>query len=169
VTYRADIAAGPHEIVMRYSAGQGRVRVDGGLPGYVLVDLKSRRATIVFAQLGMMMDAPRNAGLDQALVLENGKRFARAGHDTVAGLSCTVWAVASDDATGTACVTGDGVVLRASGHDRKGRTASLEATQVQYEEQAAALFFPPANVRRVTIAAGPGVAGVLGGLRGHAP
>jgi hypothetical protein len=169
VTYQANIAAAgvPHEILMRYSAGQGRARVDGGLPGYVLVDLKSRRATIVFEQLGMMMDAPRNAGLDQALVLENGKRFTRKGRDTVAGLSCTVWEVAADDATGTACVTGDGVVLRASGHDKKGRAASLEATKVQYEEQAEALFRPPANVHKVTFAAGPGAAAVLDRLRGH--
>ncbi len=171
VTYRADIAAAaaPHEITMRYSAAEDRARVDGGLPGYVLVDLKSGRATIVFEQLGMMMDAPRNSGVDQALVLQNGRNFARQGRDTVAGLRCTVWAVTTDDATGTACVTADGVVLRASGHDRKGRTASLVATTVQYGPQAGALFWPPANVRRITIAPGPGVAAVLQRLRGGQP
>jgi hypothetical protein len=184
VTYQADIAAAgaPHAVVMRYSAAGDRVRLDGGLPGYVLVDLKSRRATIVFEQMGMMMDAPRNAGVDQALVLENGKNFARLGSDTVAGLRCTVWAVTADDATGTACVTADGVVLRARGHDRKGRAASLEATSVQYEPQAEALFSPPATMHKVTIAAGPGggkglsdllsgpaAAAVLNRLRGGQP
>ena len=171
VTYQADIAiaATPHEITMRYSAAQDGARVDGGLPGYVLVDLKSGHATIVFEQLGMMMDAPRNAGVDQALVLQNGRNFIRRGSATVAGLRCTVWAVTSEDATGTACVTADGVVLRASGHDRKGRTASLEATTVQYEPQAATLFSPPPNVHRITIAGGPGAAAVLDRLRGGKP
>ena len=172
VTYQADIAtaAAPHEIVMRYSAARDRARVDGGLPGYVLVDLKSGHATIVFEQIGMMMDAPRNAGVDQALVLENGRNFARLGRDTVAGLRCTVWAVTADDATGTACVTADGVVLRASGHDRKGRTGSIEATTVQYGPQAEALFSPPANVHRITIAPGPGgAAAVLDRLRRGQP
>ncbi len=172
VTYQADIAAAaaaPHEITMRYSAAEDRARVDGGLPGYVLVDLKSGRAVIVFEQLGMMMDAPRNSGVDQALVLQNGRNFVREGRDTVAGLRCTIWAVTTDDATGTACVTADGVVLRASGHDRKGRTASLVATTVQYGPQAGALFSPPANVHRITIAPGPGAAAVLQRLRGSQP
>jgi hypothetical protein len=166
VTYQANIAAAgvPHEIVMRYSAARDRARVDGGLPGYVLVDLKTRHATIVMEQMGMMMDAPPNAGVDQALVLENGKHFVRKGSDTVAGLRCTVWDVSDDDASGTACVTADGVVLRANGHDRKGRAGSLEATQVQYEPQAEALFWPPPNVHKVTIAAGPGGGKGLSGL-----
>jgi hypothetical protein len=170
VTYQADIAAAaPHEIVLRYSAARDRARLDGGLPGYVLVDLKSGHASIVFEQIGMMMDAPRNAGVDQALVLENGRDFVRKGRDTVAGLRCTIWAVTAEDATGTACVTADGVVLRASGHDRKGRTGSLVATRVQYEPQDGALFLPPPNVHRITIAGGPAAAAVLNRLRGGQP
>jgi hypothetical protein len=171
VTYQTNIAnaGAPHEVVMRVSVAQGRARVDGGLPGYVLVDLKSRRATIVMEQMGVMMDAPPHAGLDQAFVLENGKRFARLGSDTVAGLRCRVWEVTGDDASGTVCVTADGVVLRASGHDRKGRTGTLEATRVQYGQQADALFVPPPNVHKVTIAPGPGVAAVLNGLRPRQP
>ena len=170
VTYQADIAAAgaPHAFLLRYSAARDRVRVDGGLPGYVLVDLKSRQATIVFEQMGMMMDAPPNAGVDQALVLQNGRNFVRQGSETVAGLRCTVWRVAGEDATGTACVTADGVVLRASGHDHRGREATLEATQVQYGPQDAALFSPPANVRKITIAGGPAAA-VLNRLRGAQP
>jgi len=185
VTYQANIAAAgtPHEIIMRYSAALERARVDGGLPGYVLVDPKTRHATIVMEAMGMMMDAPPNAGVEQALVLQNGKRFTRKGGDTVAGLRCTVWDVEAEDATGTACVTADGVLLRASGHDRKGRTGSLEATRVQYEPQDEALFRPPANVHRMTIApgpggdskglsgmlSGPGAAAVLDRLRGRQP
>ncbi len=190
VTYKVMIAQPntPSEVVLRYSAAQDRFRLDGGLPGggltgYVLVDHKSGHASIVMEKLGMMLDAPRHAGLDQAFMLENGRRFARQGTDSVAGLACTVWNVEGDAANGTACVTADGVVLRASGRDRKGRTGSVEATQVQYGPQAEALFVPPPNVHRLDLATGPGgglngLSGLLSGpaaasvlerLRGHQP
>ena len=154
----------PQNLTMRYSAASDRVRIEGSLqggklPGYVLFDHKSHHTTIVIEQLGLMMEAPRRGGLDQALVLENARHFDRLGRDTVAGLDCTVWAVDGESASGTACVTADGVVLRAGGQDRKGRTASIEATRVDYGRQAPALFFPPATVHRLDLAAGPGGSG----------
>lgn len=164
VTYRLNSAQlnAPHDVVLRYSAAADRFRVEGGLPGYALVDRKAGHASIVIEQLGLMMDAPPRAGLDQAFLLENARRFVRQGSDTIAGLHCTVWDVAGDSASGSACVTADGVVLRASGHDRKGRAGSIEATQVEYRHQAEALFFPPADARKVDLAA----MALLGRLRG---
>ncbi len=176
----------PPDVVMRYSVAQDRIRVEGALPGgglsgYVLVDHKSRHATLIMEQLGVMMDAPPRAGLDQAFMLENGRRFTRTGRDTVAGQRCTLWDIEGDAGSGTACVTADGVLLRANGHDRKGRTASIDATLVEYGPQADALFVPPPNVHKLGIAAGPGGAGlsgllsgpgaaaVLDRLRGHQP
>jgi hypothetical protein len=168
-TYRVSIAAPgvPSVVELRFSARTGRARLDGDLPAYVLVDLNARRASIVMDQLGVMVDAPPAAGLDQALVLEDGKRFTRRGSDVVAGLRCTVWDVVADAASGTACVTADGVVLRASGHDRQGRTGSLEATRVTYGRQPEALFFPPPNVQRIELGAAAGAA--LGGILGRLP
>lgn len=164
----------PQTVLMRYSVAADRFRLDGtgangGLPGYVLVEHQSRHATIVMAELGMMIDAPPRAGLEQAFILETGRRFDRRGSDTVAGLGCTVWEIAGEAGNGTACVTGDGVLLRASGQDRKGRTASIEATRVEYGRQTEALFFPPANVRKLDLAAGPGAAAVLDRLRQRQP
>lgn len=164
------------EVVLRYSAARDRFRVEGGLPGYVLVDRKAGQAVIVMERLGVMTDAPPRAGLDQAFLLENGRRFVRQGVETVAGLRCTVWEVEGASASGEACVTGDGVVLRASGRDRKGRGGSIEATRVAYQHQSEALFFPPPDLRKVDLAAmaagllsGPAAAGVLDRLRGHQP
>lgn len=159
----------PPELVMRYSAARDRFRVEGGLPGsgltgYVLIDHKSGQASIVLEKLGVMMAAPPRAGLDQAFLLENARHFARHGTDIVAGLGCTVWDIEGASASGTACVTADGVVLRANGHDRKGRMAAIEATQVEYAPQAEALFFPPPSVRRLEFANGPGGAQGLSGL-----
>lgn len=174
VTYEARVsgADAPHAFVLRASAAAGRLRLDGELPGYVLVDLKARHASIVMQQLGMMLDAPPNAGLEQAFVLQDGRNFTRKGTATIAGVRCTVWDIVADAASGTACVTADGAVLRADGHDRKGRTGHLVATRVEYGPQAEAQFFPPPNVRRVTLAPGPGLpsaAAVLDRLRGSQP
>jgi hypothetical protein len=140
--YEVTIPGVPRAVEVRYSAALGRLRLDGEAPGYVLVDWKTHRATIVMEQLGLMMDAPPSAGLEQAFALENGRHVTRRGSDVVAGLRCTVWDVVADAASGTACVTADGVVLRANGHDRAGRSGSLEATRVEYGRQAASLFFP---------------------------
>ncbi len=179
VTYRLNSSQATllRTVVLRYSAATDRFRLEGALPGtalpgYALVDRKAGHATIVIERLGMMMDAPPRAGLDQAFLLETGKHFVRKASETVAGLRCTVWDVAGDSASGAACVTADGVVLRASGHDNKGRTGSIEATQVEYGHQAAALFFPPADARKVDLAgllSGPAAAAVLGQLRGRGP
>ena len=166
VTYRLDTTqkGTPDSVLVRYSVAADRLRVDGGLPGYVLVDGRSRHATIVMEQMGLMMDAPPRAGVEQAFVLENAARFTRRGGATVAGLRCTIWDVAGDSATGSACVTTDGVVLRANGHDRHGRAASLEATRVEYGVQNQALFYPPPNVRQLDLAGPAG--GGQGGLSG---
>ena len=171
VTYRISIAAPgvPHAFEMRFSARTERARLDADLPAYVLVDLKAHRASIVMDRLGVMVDTPPEAGLEQALVLEDGKRFIRRGSDVVAGLRCTIWEVVADAASGTACVTADGVVLRASGHDRQGRAGSLEATRVTYGRQPEALFVPPPNVQRIELGAagGPALTGILGRLPAH--
>ena len=158
--------------MLRYSAEQDRFRLDGGLPGYVLIDRKAAHATIVVERLGVMMDAPPKAGLDQAFLLENGRHFTRKGSETIAGLRCTVWNVDGESDKGSACVTADGVVLRAGGSDRKGRTGSIEATRVDYDHQAEALFVPPADMRKVDLsgaAAGLAAAAALDRLRGKQP
>jgi hypothetical protein len=177
VTYRTDASqpgaspAGlPQQMLVRYSVQADRLRVEAGLPSYLLIDRKSQQATVVIERLGIMADLPRQAGLEQAFMLDSGKRFTRRGTETVAGLRCTVWdVVAAGTGAGTACVTADGVLLRASGHDRHGRDASLEAIRVEYAPQADALFFPPANLRHVDLpasalaaAAGVGGTGVGG-------
>lgn len=181
VTYRVDSSqpGAPQSVVMRYSAALDRFRVEGGLPGAMLVDRRTHHATIVIEPMGVIMDAPPRAGVDQMFLLETRGRFARKGGDTIAGLRCTLWEVVGENAGGTACVTADGVVLRAAGHDRQGRTGRVEATAVQYGPLAEALFQPPANARKVDLPAlaaglagaggGPGLSGLLDRLHGRQP
>jgi hypothetical protein len=167
VTYRTDASQVglPQQMLVRYSVQADRLRVEAGLPSYLLIDRRSQRATVVIERLGIMADLPRQAGLEQAFMLESGKRFTRRGTETVAGLRCTVWdVVATGTGAGTACVTADGVLLRGRGHDRHGQEATLEATRVEYAPQADALFVPPANLRKVDLPAE--ALGAVAGLGG---
>lgn len=175
VTYRvhASQQGVPPSVVLRYSAAADRFRLDAApsaaaLPGYVVVDHKARRATIVMEPLGLVMEVSSRAGLGQAFLLEDARQPVRRGTAKVAGLPCTLWDIAGPSASGTACITDSGVVLRAEGHDDHGRTGRIEATHVDPTPQDAALFTTPAGLRRAGFGAAngePAVAGMLSGPR----
>lgn len=170
VTYQVETSAPgvPPSIEVRWSAAAHRMRVDGGMPGYVLFNQTDRSAVVVLQGLGVMLDAPRAAGVDQFYAIENAHRFVRRGSTVVAGLRCTEYGITDANAVGTACLTPEGVPLRIDGQDSHGRTAHLEATSVSLAPQDPAIFQPPANVRRVDAAAlGRQALGAL--LQGHAP
>jgi hypothetical protein len=156
VQYHAVISdkTAPHAFLLRYRAEDARARLDGDLPGYVLVDLRPPRAQIVMPKLQLVFDLPADAGLDQVLTLGNRAQFARAGTETIAGLSCTRWRISGPQASGTACVTADGVVLRAEGRDRDGRSGSVEAVAVRYGPEPATLFTLPPGLHAVRLAHG---------------
>lgn len=155
VTYRVESSARgvPPSIEVRWSAAAGRMRVDGGMPGYALLDPAAGTAVVVLEGLGVMLDAPRAAGVDQLASLEHARRFVRRGTTVVAGTRCTEYEVSGRDAVGTACLTPEGVPLRLDGQDERGRTAHLEATSVSLAPQDPAIFQPPPGVRRVNTAA----------------
>ncbi len=70
----------------------------------------------------------------------------------MAGLDCTVWNLTGKQGTGSACITADGVVLRADGQARREGSGRLEATSVAYGPQPAALFEPPPGFQRMDLA-----------------
>jgi hypothetical protein len=70
--------------------------------------------------------------------------FARLGEATIAGLQCTDWRVVNgSDAEASACITDDGVVLRAT--RTKPTAGTIEALSVQYETPSPDLFTAPAS------------------------
>ncbi len=75
-------------------------------------------------------------------------RFTRKGAATVVGLGCTEWAMVAENAkdNGTACVTGDGVMLRLWATDPV--QASITATEVHYGAAPAGSFAPPFGFER---------------------
>jgi hypothetical protein len=72
--------------------------------------------------------------------------FTRQGKAMIAGMQCTDWHVFNGTAgEGTACVTDDGVVLRATRD--KPVEGSMEATAVQYGSPPPEIFAPPPGLK----------------------
>ena len=138
VTYRLEGAASesvpggvPGSLRIEWSAGQQRLRVQPeGRPQILLVDLAGSKVEVLDSGLRTAMSLPVRPGDLQPLRLE-GAHFVRQGRQTVAGLSCTDYAVQSARGHGTVCLTDDGVALRAAG-EVKGRQGSFTATSVSY-------------------------------------
>lgn len=114
---------------LRWDAVAQRLRVDPPTDGlYVIVDLPTRRMSMVRSYDRTVIDSPAPAGIagppDSAAA-----GAVRQGDDMIAGLACTNWALKDDagEAT-TVCLTVDGVMLRA----QVGGRTLLSATEVHY-------------------------------------
>ncbi len=130
---------------MAWMTANSLMRVDTpGGHGYMIIDRARRRAMMVLTEQRMYMEldpgqvsAPGTWPDDQA-------KFTRGGSETIAGTACTVWAYDAPSGTGTACMTADGVMLRASTADGKG----LEAIRIAYGPQPAEQFQPPEGFQK---------------------
>ena len=144
-----DAPGGPRvlEERMRWAAAAGLLRLDPPTPGmWVVMDTRAHRvATVREAERSVLELDSAQAMIGPAPPA--GARFERRGADTVAGLACTEWQ--TSDLTGAAtlaCITADGVLLRASGAGR----VLVEALHVSFAPQEAAVFRIPADYRKVT-------------------
>jgi hypothetical protein len=154
----------PTEMHMFLKADGGLMRVDAsGQPGYAVIDRPRNRMFLVMdSQKAYMEMDPTDSGGPQQFMLNSSMQFQRDGEDEVAGLPCTVWSVQAKQGSGLACITGDGVILRAQGISADGsKTGGLEATAVSYATQPDSLFAPPSGYARLDMGA------VLRGM--HAP
>ncbi len=144
---QADAPDGPRVVEerMRWAIAAGRLRIDPPTPGmWMVMDTRTRRmATVRDPERSVLeIDSP------QAMPgPAPGGAFQRGPDDSVAGLRCTEWR--TKDVTGTptlACITADGVLLRASaaGH------VLVEALHVAYVAQDPAVFRIPEDYQRLT-------------------
>lgn len=149
VTYRVDGDAaqaipGGIDGPLRVSwdaAGQRLRAAPAGRPQAIIVDLPRHTASLVDDAMRAVLALPvRSADLNPLVM--DGARFTRAGTATVAGLSCTTWAVQAKRGNGTVCLTADGVPLRGEG-SINGRPGSFTATSVAYGPVAPDLFTAP--------------------------
>lgn len=141
-----------HAIRMFWGDGGQELRVElDTQPVVALIDFKRQRMEMVLPAQRVVLDAALDPGLVPGFVMPPGATATRGGTDTVAGQGCTVWHLTGPRGAGTACITGDGVVLRAEGsaaHEGSGR---LEAVSVTYAPQPDALFAPPPGFRRMDV------------------
>jgi hypothetical protein len=145
---RTDTPGGPRVVEerMRWSAAAGRLRVDPPTPGmWVVVDTRSRRMATV-------RDAERSVfEIDSGQAMPTptpavSAEFLRRGTAIVADVPCTEWQ--TTDMTGEptlACITDDGVLLRASAAGR----VLVEALHLRYAPQDAVVFHIPEDYRRI--------------------
>lgn len=108
----------------------------------VIYDPPSDRITTVLPETRGYMQRDVGTLPSPAAFLNSSMTFTRIGKAMIAGLSCTDWRVVHDTYKGTACVTDDGVVLRAT-RDQPNEGVT-EALTVSYEALPDSLFVPPA-------------------------
>lgn len=142
VTYRVAGQGQSAELTLLWSAAQRMMRMN--MPqgmGYMVADHQAQRGFMVMEQMRMVMDVPMDQAAGYQRDLEKA-RFTRGGEERIAGQSCTVWRFESQGQSGEACITGDGVMLRANG-SAQGQQGRMEATRVVYAPQDAGLFRRP--------------------------
>jgi hypothetical protein len=148
VTYRTFGTQGaPPSLTLAWQAGTRRLRMELPGMGWSVADHTRQTGFIVMEQMRGIMPMPPGM-LRQQLSLPSTARFTKGGTATVAGLPCTKWRYRDGQDDGEACLTDDGVMLRAEGRMR-GNQGGLEATTVRYGAVAAAQFEPPAGYQRL--------------------
>jgi hypothetical protein len=145
-------------MTLSWLAAAQTMRVDLAGMGWMVADHRAQRGFMVMEQMRMVMNIP----MDQVAAhtgLSPTARFRRTGSATVAGHGCTIWSFEDGSDRGTACVTTDGVMLRAEGA-AQGQSGTMEATQVTYGAQDPARFRLPAGYQTMQMPQGmPGLPG----------
>ena len=133
---------GPASMTMAWHAETGRLRTDMPGMGWMVADQRAGRAFMVMEQMRMVMDVPAQEGALERMQPSPRATFRREGTATVAGHPCTIWHYRDGASEGRACITADGVMLRAEG-THEGQRGGMEATQVAYGRQDPARFQRP--------------------------
>ncbi len=165
VTYRTlGRDAGVKSMRISQAAGLPVMRVEADqMPGYALVNREAGRTTVVMAEQKTYMDVAAERMPAQARQLpDKDSRYTRKGTDTVAGTKCNVWDYSNPRGAGTACITAEGILLRALGGDGSG----IEATAISYTAMPTAAYYPPAGFQRMDMPnfAGGAAGGMPGGI-----
>jgi hypothetical protein len=142
VTYRVAGQGQQAELTMQWAAAPRLMRMNmpGGV-GYIVADHQNQRGFMVMEAMRTIMDVPLAQAAGMQRDLENAQ-FTRAGTEKIAGTDCTVWRYQGASQSGEACITADGVMLRAQG-SAQGQQGRMEATRVAYGAQDAAQFRRP--------------------------
>ena len=151
----------PHEYGLSFSAKSERARIDDVARGiWFLVDLRDASAALVVPQLRAVVTDTDLANLAAILQSVGAARFTPLGEATIAGLRCTRYLVLSEKATGTTCLTANGIALAVSGQDSRG-SARVVADSVSEAMVPPDSLTPPPDFSVITLPRGV-VAALLG-------
>lgn len=145
-------AAPRSDTIRMYFAEHGmKLRIEPvGQPAYSIVDRSGARMIMVMAQQHAYMEVPYDPKRVMAFD-DKDATFTRLGSDTVAGISCTVYATKRQDHSGQVCLSDDGLMLRAKSDNPSQPGGTLEATRVTYGALAPSLFTPPADFQKMDL------------------
>ena len=139
---------------LSFSAESERLRIDDPARGlWFLVDLRDASAALVVPQMHVVVTAPDLANLAALLQTAKAARFTPLGEATIAGLRCTRYLVASEQASGTACLTRNGIALAVSGQDSRG-SAQVVADHVTEATVPPDNLVPPPDFPSITLPRG---------------
>ncbi|WP_421993329.1 hypothetical protein [Roseococcus sp.] len=147
------------ELRISWSAASGLMRVDmPGGQGFMVADMRGTTpGFMVMEGQRMIMDVPVSQLPATGMQPSASARFTREGAARIANTDCVIWRMEDQGRTGRACLTADGVMLRAEGDGRQGQ---IEATSVTYGTQDPARFQRPSGYQTFQMPAGiPGAAG----------
>jgi hypothetical protein len=157
VTYALDHQGpgAPKQAHVYYSATANKLRLENpGEKQVIIFDRAARTTTMVMTRQHIYFQMPIDPEMELGFMLTPDMRFERAGSETIAGHRCTDWTVQSSRITGTVCITDDGVLLL--GRGREGTAGGgIEAVEVSYGPQAASLFVPPPDFRKIDMSIAP--------------
>ena len=148
----------PGGVRLEWDAAGERLRSEpvGGAV-YAIADLGRHVADVVFTAQNTYLELPVRGGSPQALLSQAvagaGAQFTRLGTGQVLGIACTEWSVHARKLDATACVSGEGVVLRASG-TWDGQPGQLVALSISHDRTPPDQFRPPDGFFRVNLKGG---------------
>ena len=147
ITYRVTgrAARDMRQLVVRFTAATQRIRVetDDQTIGYLLVDPRARTARMVVPSVGQYVDLPLGRDRRAAMLFSDRLNFTRRGTSRLVGLACNQWDVQGGRDSARACITEDGVILRAEGRGGDVAGSRMEATRVDFMTQPGRLFDVP--------------------------
>ena len=139
-----------HDFRVAAQARAERLRVEQPNGIALLIDRELRRVLMLLTAQNAILTLPWPKQAQQGLDQLAHARFMRQGSDAQAGYACTIYDVRAEDRHALACITADGVLLRADGLVRgKGENGSyhLAATAVRYAPLDPGMFEPPPGAK----------------------
>jgi len=114
--------------------------------GSIIFDAPANQVlSMIYAQQKYSV-LPATGRANPGLLLSDKMAYVRKADETIAGLTCTDWQITNGAAfAGSACVTADGVVLRAI--RTQPRPGTMEASTVTYGTPSASIFKPPPDLK----------------------